>query len=328
MDAMGVVKPVPDEDWDRLVLSHSDGWFWHTSAWRRYCVAKRGGTDLSFVMFVGGEPLVVVPLIAEGNAFLFDGSPTPSSLDMRLARGGKPERLPFQEHVSAHVNALAIELGVKIGEFRREPTTDASQIVSGDRYFHIEGMSWKSRVVCLSGTVEEMWRGVRKSYRSLIRKHEDLVVTDGQLELFDEYAATHALRYGNPRPKETYDLQREWVKSGNGIVVGMASTTKRGARCDGFAYWIVYKNRAYYASGVYEVPNVAHACIWQSLIHLKEIGVEFAELGWQGHARNEKEASIEFFKTGFGGEDWHLPVVRKHYLTHHGCQVPEHNTTH
>ena len=104
-------------------------------------------------------------------------------------------------------------------------------------------------------------------------------------------------------------MQARWLDAGGALLV----VAERGVDCVGAAYWITYKARAYYASGVYAGDNISHAIMWRSLLALKGLGVQFASLGWQGRATTDKERAIEFFKAGFGGRDVAVPIIETAY---------------
>lgn len=164
--------------------------------------------------------------------------------------------------------------------------------------------TWSTRVLDL--TVEEaaLWRGVRKSYRSLIRSAERLYTFDtGFGNGLGEVEVCHALHVASAgrttRAAETWRLMGEWADSKHGFTV----IAYHGDRPLAFAYFIVNDGWGYYASGAALTENLQHDVIWTALRALKTESVTTMELGWQGHATDAKGQAIEFFKRGFGGVD-------------------------
>lgn len=150
------------------------------------------------------------------------------------------------------------------------------------------------------------WSDVRKSYHSIIhRGQERFVITqDSTINIFYQ---THRLAFGDVRTKKTFDIQGEWIKSGNAMVL---STMNSKDEFVSSVLWIVYQGCAYYASSPSLEKNVQHSVIWQSLQLLNKQGVTFVELG-QIDGETEKEKSIGKFKQGFGGEPKPFTIVRR-----------------
>jgi hypothetical protein len=123
----------------------------------------------------------------------------------------------------------------------------------------------------------------------------------------ETYADLHRGHYGPVRSQQTYDLQSSWLELG---VAKPYIVTENGVPV-GAILWYVYKGRAYYASGIYLEDNIAHAAVWESLTDLASTGVQYAEMGWQGYAKDQKGRAVEFFKRGFGGEDWTVNCLHR-----------------
>ena len=166
----------------------------------------------------------------------------------------------------------------------------------------------QTQVIDLTVSMEQLWRGVRKSYQSLINKGfrtYDVEISDDILA----YQHLHALANGvQPRPDETYAQQGNWLASRNGLLV--MADIPGVERYVAAAYWILYCDEAYYASGPSIEKNVQHAVIWKSLELLKAMGVRLAELGDIGW-RTTKEEGISKFKRGFGGYAVPFTVVTR-----------------
>lgn len=164
--------------------------------------------------------------------------------------------------------------------------------------------TWQTRVIDLSVSEAELWRGIRKSYKNLIRRvrtvHEALPA-----EVAVDCRVIHRQSVGyDTRPLETWLAMAEWVSQGNGLA------TISWAPC-AYAYFIIDRGWSYYASAASLEPNVNHALIWHAMKALKARNVRWLELGWQGHAQDEKGKQIEFFRRGWGGFDVLAPEAPK-----------------
>ena len=292
---------LPPGAWNDAVTAHPSGWWWHREEWLRYQLAYRpGNRDVSFAVLDGAGAIVaLVPLlIARGGdgapEFSFSGEPSPLACISTDATGAiAAEEIERLGRVCRVVRGLAAS-----GPFDASPPPP---LVPGAI------TSAAHRVVMVSQPDAALWRDVRTSYRALIHrgKRAHTIMTGAAAHLFFQYAALHLARYTTPRAEATYALQAEWLRDGHAMV----AVAERTGACVGAAYWIVYKDSAYYGSGAYAEDNVSHAIIWRSLLALRARGVRAVDLGWQGRARTEKESAIEFQKRGFGGADVPVQIV-------------------
>lgn len=161
--------------------------------------------------------------------------------------------------------------------------------------------SWSTRVIDLSVTEAELWRGIRKSYKALIhqaeRTHEIVVCEPHDIEGFRLVHYREAGR--ETRPPATWAVMGDWLRSGHAVLIGAVI----GSKWYAFACFAGMGDSAYYFSAAATKQNVNHALIWRAMKHLKAHGVKQLEMGWQGQAADEKGKAIEFFRTGFGGVD-------------------------
>lgn len=166
----------------------------------------------------------------------------------------------------------------------------------------------KTRVLDLTPPMDTLWKGVRDSYRALINKAErtyDIMMHDN----IEDYRTLHAeANHGQPRPTRTYEIQGEWLKTRNGLLVMADQVIPR--KYVAAAYWIIFNHGAYYASGQSLTRNIQHAVIWKSLELLKAMRVTMVELG-QVDGETAKERNIGTFKKGFSGTDVPFTTVTK-----------------
>jgi hypothetical protein len=198
-----------------------------------------------------------------------------------------------------HEYQLAYHYGQIHDEYKSSPLADDHEFCWDTQREHYDLAVHQTQVLDLSPSLEELWRGVRKSYQSLINRglrSYDVEINDD----IEAYVLLHAqANGGSPRSSETYACQGRWLTTRNGLLI-MADRLDH-TEYVAAVYWIIYQGGAYYASGPSLEKNIQHAVIWKSLELLKAMGVRLIELG-QIDGETDKEKSIGHFKAGFGGQ--------------------------
>lgn len=281
-------EEVEPEAWDEFVSAHADGWFWHTSGWIDYQVLAKSGRDASAAIVTDAGSIVgVVPLVVVGDAATMDGSPEPLYADDVTARLSV---LPLWRH--------AVASGVLAWETRSRPLPACAH--------HREAS--ETRVLDVSRPESELWRGVRKSYHSLINKanREHVVEVHSAttwLPIARTLSRLHATAAGRQtRPYATWELMERWARAGRALVVTATPPTVE-ADVAAFIYVYAWKDWAYYGTGVSFAKNVTHALQWAAIAALGARGVRNYELGYLPAEPSEKDRGIQTFKAGFGGVD-------------------------
>jgi hypothetical protein len=151
------------------------------------------------------------------------------------------------------------------------------------------------------------WSNIRKSYRGLINRAGDYVIKEDASIL--NYSLVHFMKFGNVRNKQTFEMQQEWMNKGYALSVSASDIiTFDSPSVQAAAFWIIYNNCAFYASGPSIKNNIQHAVIWKSLQILKARDVYFVEMG---QIDGKEEGTRGLFKTGFGGEAKPFTIVRR-----------------
>lgn len=300
--------------WDAFVDQNPGGWFWHTSHWIDYCLAYHpGAVDDSFAVVYGDRVVGLCPMVREGDRYAMGGNPGADPLiSAPMAIYALVSRC-MQEHVEV----LARSRGVASVAFRAIPRPVK-------RYLEREGwedISWDTLVLDLRPEEVALWTGVRKSYKSLIRKTErtrDIRVLNQPWAVSSVAKVLHYAAAGRAtRPDRTWELMAEWCTQGFGVVAlasGVADPDPEsvGRGWDGYAYAIRYKGHAYYASGATTAPDIAHALQWALIKTLRCDGRLTYELGWMVRPGDSpKDAAISFFKAGFAGAVWPIAAVKR-----------------
>ena len=165
-------------------------------------------------------------------------------------------------------------------------------------------------VLDLTVPIEQLWRGVRKSYHSIIHRAEELFCIEESQSIMP-FRILHHEVFGNARSEQTFIIQQQWMKQGNAMSVVASIKADEGTQANiAAALWILYEGCAYYASGPALKKNVQHAVIWKSLELLKAQGIRLVELG-QIDGETEKERNIGKFKAGFGGTAQPFTIARR-----------------
>lgn len=292
--------------WDKFVDDSAAGWFWHTSAWKSYCLAYAGGHDLSFAVQDSKCIVSICPLILEKDQFSMGGDPC--AWPLGNSSGDIQQRI--SDLMLAEVERLARDHAICRWRYRLSPLVPQCEFdCPEDR----RDISWASRIVDLTRDQTKLWADLRSSYHSLIHRAEERLDFHGGYQepwRFAEYAALHRQLHGG-RSDETYALQAEWLTTRDAVVY--TAWSKRTGSVVGAAYFNVYKRGAYYGSAAYGEPDIACALIWHAMKDLKRHGIAKLEMGWQGHATDTKGKGVELFKRGFGGCDQLLVVAEKQW---------------
>lgn len=301
---------LPRGAWDECVKAHEAGWFFHTERWLDYSLAHTPGSSDGSFAGVGATGLieVVVPLIYHeaSQSYVHGGQITPRPL--ALSTGAKIiTAMSFAQalNVSKMPWPTLMVGPVREWDDRENSTPDAS--------FE----RWRTHVLDLTKTEDALWSGLRKSYRSPIHRAQELydLRVHGRAQSgppFDIFVAQdiHRQAAGRvTRSQVTWDMMSQWIQDGDALCA--VAWSSMGAR--GYAYAIRWKSHAYYASGSSLDDDLQAALLWELIRALRQDGrTKTFELGWGARATDDDKArGIAFFKSGFGGEEWHVAAARK-----------------
>jgi len=169
---------------------------------------------------------------------------------------------------------------------------------------------------------KELWRNIRRRYKSMINK----VIKDNNFEIFimnkenanydihEYYRVLHHKCAGKiTRSKKTFDKQYEMLKEGFATLIGL----KYKDKFIGMQYFFQYQKTVVYASGADDPEytenkfNIYHPILWQAQIYFKKKGFEFLEYSQPcGYSKvqgfddylDEKQLNISYFKRGMGSK--------------------------
>lgn len=167
---------------------------------------------------------------------------------------------------------------------------------------------WLTRVLDLTQSETDLWRGVRGSYHNIVnRLTKDPAFAIAKLHPPSFLDVCHPMQLrlegSETRPYALWLVQAEWLRCVVERPRGVCWAASRYATPMAFVYFILWGDWAYYGFSKQEEPNAHHAIMWNSIKTLKAAGIRWLELGWQGEARDEKGRAVEMFKRGWGGVD-------------------------
>lgn len=293
---------IGDRAWDAAVDLHPDGWFWHTSRWLDYCLAYcPGATDHSFVVIEDGDPVALVPLVKEGEAFTMGGHPGACPLVFRDSAWPIVERLVSMTGTLLKVGRWAV---------RWQPRPIPPPTPPGSQWRNI---SWPSFVVDLRQDEDALRAGLRKGNRQQVRQLEGshLLCERADAEAVMVAHRLHRESAGREtRPQRTWDLMAEWAMDGYLLTaLGCQRHVEADGPWRGMAMVVRYKQEAYYASGATLDRGLSVGLIWRLMLALKAGGTEAFEVGWGPRPGDtDKERAISVFKAGFGGRALMVPA--------------------
>lgn len=345
--------------WNEFCLSSDGAWFWHTTDWLEYNIIYRWGRtgiSSSFMVVEDSKILAICPLILEemgGNTsdiyclsddkkpvrvipkyniweFGFGGLPTWAPAFSNSLSSKRKEKIINM--VFARIDELAHDNGVSRASFALCPLCSfENNYLMKLGYIDI---SLNTQIIDLSQDLKTIHGAMRKGHDYDIDKGlRDIVVEiydSGNITelIFEQYCSLHHMDAGwMTRPPETWNMQHEWIKNGQAILLKALF----GNDVVGFSYIFIYKNKAYYGSACsdseYPKLPVHHVLNWKTIEWLKKHGFSHYEIGWQQYTPlphdfpSKKETAISFFKRGFGGAAVPLFRGEKYYSADYYLKV-------
>ena len=284
----------------------------------RYQTAIEGErfANLSFCLCVGEEFVALVLAHKLGDALRYN--------HLGVAIFGPTESKKPLAAVFAHLTTLGKTLGLtSIAIDDRNSGPEVSLI--GKEAFNLNAcpQAQLEAIVDLSQSEEEIHRGLRKSYKSLVNqgrkemRFEYLQGTEASEATFDSFRLFHQQVAGRvTRPKESWDVQYEMIQSGDAeLVLGYMD----GEGLVSSALFCDSGTQTSYAVAVYDREKfdhpLAHANVYEGLIRAKRRGQKEFYLGQipTFGTVSDKEFNIGKFKKGFCDSlrqytEWRTPI--------------------
>jgi hypothetical protein len=286
--------------------------------WAQERMAAEGAVfeNCSFVVAENGAPFLGLLIVATTNLdqtcdlscyglpILFLENP---SKDYSLAQGAKKLFKREIEHLHQRFQQVS---------WRFADYLAGGQLSSFGKYLLSLGAIASPQfinIITLSSSEQELYRVVRKSYKSLInwgKKKMELRLIDGQAIKTEDIERFRLLHIGaagkETRTKASWQLQYEMVKNREAFVIfGYLEEELVTA-----GFFMYTQNSCHYGTSaskreLFEKP-LFHVLMWQAICYAKEKGCQFFETGDQLYPKQgdptSKELDISTFKRGFGGE--------------------------
>ena len=179
------------------------------------------------------------------------------------------------------------------------------------------GVPYFTQIIDLTVSETDLYRQIRKSYKSLInwgkknlvlQVKDETVIAPEDIEAFRELHLKAAGR--ETRSQRTWDLQYEMVSHNEAFVIagkleGELVTAALFPYSARYCFYGVSASKR----ELFSKP-LSHAIIWRAMLYAKEQGCNFFELPEQRYPKQgtplptNKELSISTFKHGFGGKTY------------------------
>jgi len=272
--------------------------------------------DLSFIVHEQGQPIVAVILSLEtyaDNLIKLSGFGNPICYIELAPR--VVEISILQKKVKEELENIFSDHKISLISYRDYLWNNTISYLG--KYFLEKGAvgtPFYTQVIDLSLNEDQLRKGIRKSYKSLINwgnKNLKLQllqadnITQGHIDAFRQLHIEVAER--ETRSKDTWDIQLEMVRSHEAFILfGKLENNLVSA-----GLFMYNSNTCYYGVSaskreLFEKP-LFHYLMWQAILHSKNIGCRYFDAGMQliTNAENStissKEMGISKFKKGFGG---------------------------
>ena len=343
-------------EWDAFCDSSDEAWFFHTSSWLEFALnysLESSARSFSFCVVDPHQLLAVCPLLLESVPAPDGGSVKEFSFNQAVSMIGPAPALangltPRRRHEAlsaamANVDSCALELGVSRTTFRISSlapgyTNSTSPYYNFLTRYEYLDVSLATQLISLDMDESRLWRDIRKGHRYDISRGSKVlkVTTFDQHTISDEdFAAYQVMHHRDAgrltRPVITFEMQHRWIREGRAALFGAYA---RG-EWQGFAYLLLYKDRAYWLSGC-ENPEanigvpIGHMLQWHIIQWLKQNHFSWYEIGWQSfgpqlhNVPSHKDITISAYKRWFGGQTVPLFSGEKFYSREYYLQVFEH----
>ena len=274
--------------------------------------------DYSFVVTENSKPVGICFLPIEENYGYKTVSLANGYTMAPLSNNSRVEKKIFQEiekivekndiqQIKFYIDPLISEYGIKFNYLKNYGFLDSSA---------------SDCLLDLIQDIKELWKNLRKSYKSLINSilnSEEFEVVkidfnNSNYEIHEEYRNLHRLCAGREtRIKDTFDKQFEMLEQDQASLFGL----KHKGKFIGFNYFFHFQKTVVYASGAdnpeYENLNlpIYHSILWSAFLYYKERGFDFMQFsqpcgfnevdGFDDYL-DQKQINISHFKRGTGTE--------------------------
>ncbi len=311
-------EKIPVEDWDRLVRMSPDGWVFALHGWQRLVASVEdwGFVDHGFGVYENERLLAVVPLHVQSGSMVA-GSSGWGGAGPVLEGGLTSERrrqvfcAAVEHTVEAAEVAGAIRLDMSCSPVT-ESSIDSRWAINPFALLGFEDSSLMSQVIALETAESDLWSGLTKTARNLIRRSEKAgfrVEPADWTEALDVYYDIHQETYARtgvfPHPKRYFQgIAEAMAPSGAARLLALISPGGEPVAFQGTAQ---FGRGANYHIGcsrdAVQSFSPGYPLMWAAIEAAKVSGCAWFDVGWIFPASDDpKQKGLTHFKTRFGGE--------------------------
>jgi GNAT acetyltransferase-like protein len=310
-----ILDPLQDSDWDRLLLSHPDFNFFHSTAWAKVLCHTYGHNPVYLHFSRRDELVALVPMMEIRSPFTgrrgvclpFSDFCGPLMFDQSEA-----------EAVLNRVSELARARRWKYFEVRggRE-ILPVSATPARQFHGHSLRLSESSEDKLLARFASPVRRAIRKAEKSGVDV-QVAMTQDAILEFYRLHVRTRRRHGVPPQPLSFFlNIYKEIIKTGRGFVV----LAKRGPRFFAAAVFFHFGQKAVYKFGASDESlqefRGNNLVMWEAIRFLIQSGARFLHFG-RTDLENDglrrfkmswgaEEEVIEYFKFDAQAESWEIP---------------------
>ena len=290
-----ILDPLSDPDWDRLVASHPDSGFFHSSAWAKVLVRTYGHKPLYLSFLQEYRPVALIPMMEIRSAFT----------------GRRGICLPFSDFCEPLIfdEGAAETVLAKIEGLARERKWRHFEIRGGRSMLPAAAASRKfyGHRLALPESGEELLARFASPVRRAIRKAEKSGLTaqvttkrEAVLEFYRLHVRTRRRHGIPPQPLSFFlNIYKEAVEKGQGFVV----LARSGKKSLAAAVFLQFGKTALYKFGAsdesYQEFRGNNLVMWEAIQFLIRRRCQLLHFG-RTAIEND---GLRRFKTGWGAEE-------------------------
>jgi hypothetical protein len=198
----------------------------------------------------------------------------------------------------------SLDFNIRINTIPRVNTLTENFKILFSSIFKIE--SSYDMYVDLTLSDNELWKSLRKSYKSLINSTTKQLIFKNDINENDFFLCKnfhHLIAGRKTRNDETWKLQYDSIQKGESKIFMAFDSEKKLL---GFSLFQIGNNTVSYSVGVYDREKfknlaISHALIWKSILHFKESHklLYLGDSSYKKEIHDKKLKDINNFKMGF-----------------------------